>query len=72
MIRTGLLLGVTWVALTGDLSVANVAFGVLLGVLAVRVARPLGPYPVFARVRPFKAHAQHIARANRKHKGQRA
>ena len=54
MIRTGLLLGVTWVALTGDLSVANVAFGVLLGVLAVRVARPLGPYPVFAKVRPFK------------------
>ena len=54
MIRTGLLLGVTWVALTGDLSVANVAFGVLLGVLAVRVARPLGPYPVFAKVRPLK------------------
>ena len=54
MIRTGLLLGVTWVALTGDISVANVAFGVLLGGLAVRVARPLGPYPVFAKVRPLK------------------
>ena len=54
MIRTALLLGVTWVALTGDLSVANVAFGVLLGWLAVRVAQPLGPYPVFAKVRPLK------------------
>ena len=57
MIRTALLLGVTWVALTGDLSVANVAFGVLLGGLAVRVARPLGPYPVFAKVRPLKVVA---------------
>ena len=54
MIRTALLLGVTWVALAGDLSVVNVAFGVLLGWLAVRVARPLGPYPVFAKVRPLK------------------
>ena len=55
MIRTALLLGVIWVALTGDLSGANVAFGVLLGWLAVRVGRPLGPDPVFARVRPLKA-----------------
>jgi multicomponent Na+:H+ antiporter subunit E len=54
MIRTALLLGVTWVALTGDLSLANVAFGVILGGLAVRVARPLGPDPVFAKVRPLK------------------
>ena len=54
MIRTALLLGVIWVALTGDLSLANVAFGVLLGGLAVRVARPLGPDPVFAKVRPLK------------------
>jgi multicomponent Na+:H+ antiporter subunit E len=55
VIRTALLLGVIWVALTGDLSGANVAFGVLLGWLAVRVGRPLGPDPVFARVRPLKA-----------------
>lgn len=54
MIRTALLLGATWVALTGDLSLANLAFGVLLGGLAVGVARPLGPYPVFGRVRPLK------------------
>ena len=54
MIRTALLLGVIWVALTGDLSLANVAFGVLLGGLAARVARPLGPDPVFAKVRPLK------------------
>jgi multicomponent Na+:H+ antiporter subunit E len=55
VIRTALLLGVIWVALTGDLSGANVAFGILLGWLAVRVGRPLGPDPVFARVRPLKA-----------------
>ena len=55
MIRTALLLGVIWVALTGDLSGANVAFGILLGWLAMRVGRPLGPDPVFARVRPLKA-----------------
>ena len=54
MIRTALLLGITWVALTGDLSVANVVFGVLLGGLAVQVSRPLGLYPVFAKVRPLK------------------
>ena len=54
MIRTALLLGLTWVALTGDLSVASVAFGVLLGWLAVRVARPLGLFPIFAKVRPTK------------------
>lgn len=54
MIRTALLLGVTWVALTGDLSLANIACGFFLGWLAVGVARPLGPYPVFGRVRPLK------------------
>jgi multicomponent Na+:H+ antiporter subunit E len=51
--RTALLLGATWVALTGELSLANVVFGALIGWLAVGVARPLGPYPVFGRVRPF-------------------
>jgi multicomponent Na+:H+ antiporter subunit E len=55
VIRTATVLGVTWVALTGNLSLANVAFGVLLGWLAVRVARPLGPYPILAKVRPLKA-----------------
>jgi len=54
LIRTALLLGVTWVALTGELSLANIAFGFFLGWLAVGVARPLGPYPVFGRVRPLK------------------
>jgi len=53
LIRTALLLGATWVALTGELSLANVVFGVFIGGLAVGVARPLGPYPVFGRVRPF-------------------
>jgi multicomponent Na+:H+ antiporter subunit E len=54
VIRTALLLGAAWVALTGALSLANGLFGVLLGWLALGVARPLGPYPVFGRVRPLK------------------
>ena len=53
--RTAALLGLTWVALTGDLTVANVIFGLGLGWLVLRVARPLGPYPIFERVRPLKA-----------------
>ncbi len=54
MIRTAVLLGLTWVALTGDLSVWSIAFGLILGWLALLVARPLGPYPIFAKVRPLK------------------
>ena len=55
MIRMVLLLGLAWVALTGDLSPANVVFGVVLGSLVLRVSRPLGPYPIFETVRPLKA-----------------
>jgi len=51
---TAVLLGLIWVALTGDLSVGSVAFGLLLGWVVLRVARPLGPYPIFAKVRPLK------------------
>ena len=55
MIRMVLLLGLTWVALTGDLSAANVVFGLVLGGVVLRVSRPLGPYPVFEKVRPLRA-----------------
>jgi multicomponent Na+:H+ antiporter subunit E len=55
MIRTTVLLALAWVALTGDLSVANMAFALALGGLAMAVAWPLGPYPLFGRVRPVKA-----------------
>jgi multicomponent Na+:H+ antiporter subunit E len=54
MIRTAVLLGLAWVALTGDLSVANVAFGLVLGWLVLHIARPLGSYPIFRKVRPLK------------------
>jgi multicomponent Na+:H+ antiporter subunit E len=50
-----LLLGLTWVALTGDLSPASIVFGLVLGALVLRVSRPLGPYPIFETIRPFKA-----------------
>jgi multicomponent Na+:H+ antiporter subunit E len=49
-----LFLGAVWVALTGDLSLANVVFGLALGGLVVVFSRPLGAYPVFARVRPLE------------------
>lgn len=55
MIRTAVLLALAWVALTGDLSPVNVLFGGLVGGLALAVAWPLGPYPIFARVQPWKA-----------------
>jgi multicomponent Na+:H+ antiporter subunit E len=54
VIRSVAALGLAWVALTGDFSVWNVGFGLVLSALALLVARPLGPYPVFARVRPLK------------------
>jgi multicomponent Na+:H+ antiporter subunit E len=57
MIRTVLLLALAWLALTGDLSVASLLFALLLGSLAMALAWPLGPYPLFARVRPLKAVA---------------
>jgi multicomponent Na+:H+ antiporter subunit E len=44
-------LALAWVALTGDVSVASVAFGVVLGVVALRIARPLGP-SALGRPRP--------------------
>jgi multicomponent Na+:H+ antiporter subunit E len=55
MIRTVVLLALAWVALTGDLSVANLVFALVIGGLALAVAWPLGPYPLFARVRPVAA-----------------
>jgi multicomponent Na+:H+ antiporter subunit E len=55
VIRTAALLALAWVALTGDLSLANLVFALLLGGLAMALAWPLGPYPLFARVRPVKA-----------------
>jgi multicomponent Na+:H+ antiporter subunit E len=55
VIRTVLLLALAWVALTGDPSAANLLFALVLGALALAVAWPLGPYPLFARVRPLKA-----------------
>jgi multicomponent Na+:H+ antiporter subunit E len=55
VIRTVVLLALAWLALTGDVSVWNILFGLLLGGLALGVAWPLGPYPLFARVRPVKA-----------------
>ena len=54
MIRLLLLLAAVWVALTGDISVASLVFGLALGGLVVAFSRPLGPYPVFAKVRPVK------------------
>ena len=54
MIRATVLLGLIWVTLTGDLSLTNGAFGLVLGGLALQVARPLGSYPIFATVRPIK------------------
>ena len=54
MIRMGLLLAAVWVALTGDISPANVVFGLALGGLVGRFSRPLGPYPAFAKVRAVK------------------
>jgi multicomponent Na+:H+ antiporter subunit E len=55
MIRTMVLLALAWLALTGDLSAGNLLFALVLGGLAMAVAWPLGPYPLFARVRPLKA-----------------
>jgi multicomponent Na+:H+ antiporter subunit E len=55
VIRTIVLLALAWVALTGDVSLASILFGLVLGALAVWVAWPLGPYPLFGRVRPLKA-----------------
>jgi multicomponent Na+:H+ antiporter subunit E len=52
--RTVVLLALAWLALTGEVSLANVVFGLLLGGLALGVAWPLGHYPLFARVRPLK------------------
>jgi multicomponent Na+:H+ antiporter subunit E len=54
VIRTVVLLALVWVALTGDVSAWSILFGALLGGLAVAVAWPLGPYPIFAKVRPLK------------------
>jgi multicomponent Na+:H+ antiporter subunit E len=55
VIRTVVLLALAWLALTGELSVGNIVFALALGVLAMALAWPLGPYPLFARVRPVKA-----------------
>jgi multicomponent Na+:H+ antiporter subunit E len=55
VIRTVALLALAWVALTGDVSPGSVLFGLILGGVAIGVAAPLGPYPLFAQVRPFKA-----------------
>jgi multicomponent Na+:H+ antiporter subunit E len=54
VIGTAALLALAWVVLTGDVSVWNILFGLLLGGLAVAVARPLGPRPLLATVRPLK------------------
>jgi multicomponent Na+:H+ antiporter subunit E len=54
MIRTIVLLALAWVALTGDLSPGSLLFALVLGGLATAVAWPLGPYPLFRRVRPLK------------------
>jgi multicomponent Na+:H+ antiporter subunit E len=54
MIGLLVFLAAVWVALTGDVSPANVAFGLILGGLVLWLARPLGPYPVFVKVRPLK------------------
>jgi multicomponent Na+:H+ antiporter subunit E len=55
MIRTMVLLALAWVALTGELSVGNLVFALALGGLAMAAAWPLGPYPLFTRVRPLNA-----------------
>ena len=55
MIRTVVLLALAWAALNGDPSPGSLLLGLGLGGLAVGVAWPLGPYPLFARVRPLKA-----------------
>jgi multicomponent Na+:H+ antiporter subunit E len=54
VIRLLLLLAAVWVALTGDVSPASVVFGLVLGGLVLWISRPLGSYPDFATVRPFK------------------
>jgi multicomponent Na+:H+ antiporter subunit E len=48
-------MAIVWVALTGDVSLGNVVFAVLLGMAVTHLARPLGTPPVFARFRPFAA-----------------
>ena len=55
MIPLTLLLGLVWLGLTGDLSVGNIVFGLLLGGMTLRVARPLGPPPRFGGLRPLRA-----------------
>jgi multicomponent Na+:H+ antiporter subunit E len=57
VIRTVVLLALAWLALTGELSAANLVFALGLGGLALALSWPLGPYPLFARVRPVKAVA---------------
>lgn len=54
MIRNLLLLAFTWVALSQDVSVWGIAFGLVLAAGALAVARPLGPYPIFPAMKPFK------------------
>lgn len=54
MIRSVLILACAWTALAGEVSVGGAVFAVVLGGAVSRFARPLGPYPVFARLRPLK------------------
>ena len=54
MIRRVVILALAWVALTGDVSAWGVAFGIGLAAVAMAVAWPLGPYPVFPTARPLK------------------
>ena len=54
MIRAVLILALAWTALSGEVSMGGLAFAVGLGVAVSGLSRPLGPYPVFARLRPLK------------------
>jgi multicomponent Na+:H+ antiporter subunit E len=54
MIGMALVLAVVWLALSGDASIGNIVFGLLLGFFVMLASRPLGPYPVFKEVRPLK------------------
>ena len=53
MIRMAILMALVWVSLTGELSLANAVFGLLLGGLVTAVSRPLDPDP-FGKIRPLK------------------
>ena len=55
MIRFVLFLAFVWVGLTGEVSLGNLVFSVALAVFVLFLARPLGPRPVFAHVRPLRA-----------------